>query len=153
MRKSAVWLGASVALVGLPAMAQEVPPGWRYGPGMMWGGGWAWMMLLGPLMMVVFVAAVILLAVVALRARRDRQGRVRGAPTRPRRVIGHRRRGSSAGRGRPLAAGFVPATGKGRISAPYARLPLGFPPFPQPGSGMSASFAGKRSSTTAKVEP
>jgi putative membrane protein len=68
MRKFAVWLGATTAiLTGSPAAAQDAAPGWQHGPGMMWDGGWAWMMLFGPLMMILFVAAVVVLVVVALR--------------------------------------------------------------------------------------
>jgi putative membrane protein len=66
MRKLTLWSGAALALAGLPAMAQDAPPGWQHGPGMMWGGGWAWMFL-GPLMMILFVAAIVVLVVVALR--------------------------------------------------------------------------------------
>ena len=68
MRKPAVWLGTTTAiLTGSPAAAQDAAPGWQHGPGMMWDGSWAWMMLLGPLMMILFVAAVVVLVVVALR--------------------------------------------------------------------------------------
>ncbi len=48
----------------VPAAAQQAPPSWRYGP--MWDGHWGWMFI-GPLMMIVFVAAVVVLVVLALR--------------------------------------------------------------------------------------
>jgi putative membrane protein len=48
----------------LPAAAQEGPAPWRYGP--MWDGHWGWM-LIGPLMMILLVAAVVVLAVLAVR--------------------------------------------------------------------------------------
>jgi putative membrane protein len=67
MRKSAVWVGTIFVLAALPVVAQDVAPGWRHGPGMMWDGGWAWMMFFGPLMMILFVAAVVVLVAFALR--------------------------------------------------------------------------------------
>jgi len=64
----AILLVPGSILVALPALAQDAPPGWRHGPGMMWDGGWSmgWMFL-GPLMMILFVAAIVVLVVVALR--------------------------------------------------------------------------------------
>jgi putative membrane protein len=67
MRAGILGLGLAAAAAALPALAQDVPPAWRHGPGMMWDGGWGWMMLLGPLMMILFVAAIIVLVVIALR--------------------------------------------------------------------------------------
>jgi putative membrane protein len=67
MRKSAVWLGTVSASAALPAAAQDAAPGWRHGPGMMGDGGWAWMMFFGPLVMILFVAAVVVLVAFALR--------------------------------------------------------------------------------------
>lgn len=63
-------LGTAVlsSLAALPAGAQqqEPPPGWHH-DGPMWDGAWGWgWMFVGPLMMIVFVAAVVVL-VVALR--------------------------------------------------------------------------------------
>jgi hypothetical protein len=60
------WLSILIALAALPAAAQDVPPGWRYGPGM-GHGGWALMMFFGPLMMILFVAAVVVLVAFAFR--------------------------------------------------------------------------------------
>jgi putative membrane protein len=54
----------ALACLALPAVAQEPPPGWRYGP--MWEGHWGWMFM-GPLMMIIFVAAVVVFVVLALR--------------------------------------------------------------------------------------
>lgn len=48
-----------------PACAQQVDT--NCGPGMMWGGGWSWMMFFGPLMMILFWGTVILLVVFAVR--------------------------------------------------------------------------------------
>lgn len=49
------------SLVALPAAAQqEPPPGWHH------YGSWGWMFM-GPLMMVAFVAAVVVLVILALR--------------------------------------------------------------------------------------
>jgi putative membrane protein len=67
MRRSAIWLAAICIPAALPAAAQDTTPGWRYGPGMMGDGGWAWMMFFGPLMMILFVAAVVVLVAFALR--------------------------------------------------------------------------------------
>ena len=67
MRKPAVWLAAIAIPAALPVAAQEATPGWRYGPWMMGDGGWAWMMFFGPLMMILFVAAVVVLVAFALR--------------------------------------------------------------------------------------
>jgi putative membrane protein len=53
--------------VALPAVAQDASPAWRHGPGMMGDGAWAWMMFFGPLMMILFVAAVVVLVAFALR--------------------------------------------------------------------------------------
>jgi uncharacterized membrane protein len=44
-----------------PAWAQQA--GSPYGPDTMWPGGWYGMMFLGPLMMLLFLAAVVVLAV------------------------------------------------------------------------------------------
>lgn len=51
-------------LLGNHASAQ--PPNAPYGPSMMWDGWWFGMMM-GPLMMILFVAVVVVLAVVAIR--------------------------------------------------------------------------------------
>jgi putative membrane protein len=67
MHSFAVWLSTLIALAALPAEAQDAPPAWRYGPGMMGDGSWAWMMFFGPLMMILFVAAVVVLVAFALR--------------------------------------------------------------------------------------
>ena len=67
MHMPAVRLSILMALAALPAAAQDAPPGWRYGPGMMGHGGWALMMFFGPLMMILFVAAVVVLVAFAFR--------------------------------------------------------------------------------------
>ena len=68
MRRSAVWLGVVPVSAALPVAAQDAAPGWRHsGYGMMGDGGWAWMMIFGPLMMILFVAAVVVLVAFALR--------------------------------------------------------------------------------------
>jgi putative membrane protein len=68
MRRSAFWLGVVSVSAALPAAAQDAAPGWRHGSyGMMGDGGWAWMMIFGPLMMIPFVAAVVVLVAFALR--------------------------------------------------------------------------------------
>ena len=58
-------------LVGLSALLSsqviaQPQSGPQYGPGMMWEGWWFGMMI-GPLMMIVFVAAVVVLVVIAIR--------------------------------------------------------------------------------------
>ncbi len=58
-------------LATMPAMILPLPAladveGHFHGPGMMWDGGWG-MMVFGPLMMIVFVAAIVVLVVLALR--------------------------------------------------------------------------------------
>ena len=65
MHMPAVWLSILIALAALPVAAQDAPPGWRYGPGPMGHGGWALMMFFGPLMMILFVAAVVVLVAFA----------------------------------------------------------------------------------------
>ena len=67
MRSSAVWLAAIAIAAAVPAAAQDGPAGWRHGPWMMGDGGGAWMMFFGPLMMIVFVAAVVVLVALAFR--------------------------------------------------------------------------------------
>ena len=63
------WSIGTGALLGpmsatAPAWAQ---PGGAYGPGMMWSGDWYGMMFLMPLMMILFVAAIVILVVLAVR--------------------------------------------------------------------------------------
>jgi putative membrane protein len=68
MHRWAVWVGILLVSTVLPAVAQDAAPGWRHGGyGMMGDGGWAWMMFFGPLMMILFVAAVVVLVAFALR--------------------------------------------------------------------------------------
>ena len=68
MHRWMVWLGVFLVSAVLPAAAQDAAPGWRHGGyGMMGDGGWAWMMIFGPLMMILFVAAVVVLVASALR--------------------------------------------------------------------------------------
>ena len=53
--------------VGNPAFAdQPNQPGYYYGPGMMWDGGWLGMVF-GSLMMILVVAAIVVLVVLAVR--------------------------------------------------------------------------------------
>ena len=66
--RGAVWVGIFLVSTVLPAVAQDAAPGWRHGGhGMMGDGGWVWMMIFGPLMMILFVAAVVVLVAFALR--------------------------------------------------------------------------------------
>ena len=68
MNRWAVWVGILLVSIVLPAVAQDAAPGWRHGGyGMMGEGGWAWMMFFGPLVMILFVAAVVVLVAFALR--------------------------------------------------------------------------------------
>ena len=68
MHRWAVWVGIFLVSTVLPAVAQDAAPGWRHGGyGMMGDGGWAWMMFFGPLVMILFVAAVVVLVAFALR--------------------------------------------------------------------------------------
>ena len=68
MYRWAVWVGILLASTVLPAVAQDAAPDWRHGGyGMMGDGGWAWMMFFGPLVMILFVAAVVVLVAFALR--------------------------------------------------------------------------------------
>ena len=68
MNRWAVWVGILLVSIVLPAVAQDAAPGWRHGGyGMMGEGGWAWMMFFGPLMMILFIAAVVVLVAFALR--------------------------------------------------------------------------------------
>ena len=55
--------GFSTLLSSHAIALQSGPP---YGPGMMWDGWWFGMMI-GPLMMIVFIATVVVLVVVAIR--------------------------------------------------------------------------------------
>jgi putative membrane protein len=64
----AIWVGIFLVSTVLPAVAQDAEPGWRHGSyGMMGDGSWVWMMIFGPLMMILFVAAVVILVAFALR--------------------------------------------------------------------------------------
>ena len=67
MHMPAVRPSILIALAALPVAAQDAPPGWRYGPGLMGHGGWSLMMFFGPLMMILFVAAVVVLVAFAFR--------------------------------------------------------------------------------------
>ena len=67
MIRSAVWLIALSMPIAMPAAAQAPGPGWEHGPWMMGDGGWAWMMFFGPLVMIFFIAAVVVLVAFALR--------------------------------------------------------------------------------------
>ena len=62
-------IGTTTLLAALslaaPAWAQQAGP--PYGPGMMWPGEWYGMMFLGPLMMILFIAAIVVLVVLAVR--------------------------------------------------------------------------------------
>ena len=62
-------IGTTTLLAALcltvPAWAQQAGP--PYGPDMMWPGGWYGMMFLGPVMMLLFIAAVVVLVVLAVR--------------------------------------------------------------------------------------
>jgi putative membrane protein len=67
MYRWAVWVGIFLASAVLPAVAQDAAPDWRPGYGMMGDGGWVWMMICGPLMIILFVAVVVVLVDFALR--------------------------------------------------------------------------------------
>lgn len=67
MIRSAAWLTALSMSIAMPAAAQAPGPGWEHGPWMMGDGGWAWMMFFGPLVMILFIAAVVVLVAFALR--------------------------------------------------------------------------------------
>jgi putative membrane protein len=53
-------------LVTLPVQALAGGEARYHGPGMMWDGGWG-MMLFGPLMMIVFIGAIVVLVVLVIR--------------------------------------------------------------------------------------
>jgi putative membrane protein len=53
-------------LVTLPVQVLAAADARYHGPGMMWDGGWG-MMLFGPLMMVVFIGAIVVLVVLVIR--------------------------------------------------------------------------------------
>jgi len=56
-----------VALLAmLPMEALAAADGRYHGPGMMWDGGWG-MMLFGPLMMIIFIGAIVVLVVLVVR--------------------------------------------------------------------------------------
>ena len=55
---------AAALLAATPALAGQ--DDYRYGPGMMWQGGWAHMAF-GSIMMILVVAAIVVIVVVALR--------------------------------------------------------------------------------------
>ena len=66
MHMPTVRLSILMALAAPPAAAQEAAPGWRYGPDMM-ARRLGLMMFFGPLMMILFVAAVVVLVALAFR--------------------------------------------------------------------------------------
>jgi putative membrane protein len=83
-----LWTAALTTMLGLivalPVLADG--EGHYHGPGMMWDGGWG-MMVFGPLMMILFVAAIVVLVVLALRwlggsghLHADRSGNGRTSP-------------------------------------------------------------------------
>lgn len=59
--KSALGAGAVPLAAAGPAAAQR----YEYGPHMMWDGGW--FMMLGPIMMLLFIAVLVVLVVAAIR--------------------------------------------------------------------------------------
>jgi putative membrane protein len=69
-RKSDTVLGAilvgAVSVVLVPALARAQPAGDNYGAHMMWDGGWPGMVI-GPLMMILFLAAMVAVAVLVVR--------------------------------------------------------------------------------------
>lgn len=64
MKPAVFSIGLVLALLLTTAAAQQ--PGYSHGPGMMWDGGW-FGMFLGPLLMILFIAAIVVLVVIALR--------------------------------------------------------------------------------------
>lgn len=64
LRKATATLFA--LLVMLPIQALADPQDRYYGHGMMWDGGWG-MMVFGPLMMIVFIGAIVVLVVLVIR--------------------------------------------------------------------------------------
>ena len=70
-----------IHLTGLSALlsTQAMAQGPQYGPGMM-GDGWWFGMIMGPLVMIIFVAAVVVLVVVAIRWLSSATHRVHESP-------------------------------------------------------------------------
>jgi putative membrane protein len=62
------WTMMLTTLLGvmLPGHVLADVEGRYHGPGMMWDGGWG-MMVFGPLMMIVFIGAIVVLVVLAIR--------------------------------------------------------------------------------------
>lgn len=62
-----LWLSTTIVLIGtgVPALAWAQRDPEFYGPHMMWGGWYG--MFMGPLMMILFVAVVVVLVVLAIR--------------------------------------------------------------------------------------
>ncbi|MDH3662589.1 MAG: SHOCT domain-containing protein [Alphaproteobacteria bacterium] len=63
-----LWLGLAMSLLavfGLPVVAWAQQDRDFYGPHMMWGGWYG--MFMGPLMMIIFIAVVVVLVVLAVR--------------------------------------------------------------------------------------
>ena len=54
-------------LLMFPSLVLAQPGDTEYWPGMMWGGGWGWMIFFGLLMMILFWGTIILLVVLAIR--------------------------------------------------------------------------------------
>lgn len=68
MRRLLLFPAVLFTALGLPLMAWADPvPNTYYGHGQMWGGGWGSHMIFGPLMMVLFIAAIVVLVVLAFR--------------------------------------------------------------------------------------
>ena len=61
------FLMVPLLLLTLPSFVLAQPTDTENWHGMMWGGGWGWMMFFGPLMMILFWGTIILLIVLATR--------------------------------------------------------------------------------------
>lgn len=65
MKRLSLWMVSLPVALGLPAVAWAQRDPEFYGPHMMWGGWYG--MFMGPLMMIIFVAVVVVLVVLAVR--------------------------------------------------------------------------------------
>ena len=65
MKRLPLWMVSLPVAFGLPALAWAQRDAEFHGPHMMWGGWYG--MFMGPLMMIIFIAVVVILVVLAVR--------------------------------------------------------------------------------------
>ena len=80
MNRGRIGTTTLLAALGMAAPAWAQQGGVPYGPGMMWPGEWYGMMFLGPFMMLLVIAAIVVLVILAVRWLAGSGGAAQRAP-------------------------------------------------------------------------